>query len=286
MTPDRQARAVPSMALPQNVETPVLGLGTWQLTGSACERVVEQALHLGYRHIDTAEAYGNEEAIGNALASSSLRRNELFITSKVAREHLREREVQHACRQSLDRLGTGYLDLYLVHWPNRAIPMAETLRALEDLREEGVIRAWGVSNFTAAHLREALEVGRPGTNQVELHPYFQQPDLRAACGELGVPLSAYRPLDQGRVAEDPILTEVGRRHEKTAAQVALRWLVQRGCLVLPKASAPERLRENLELFDFELTEEEMARISSLDQGRRMLEPSWAEFDRVDRGGHG
>ena len=281
MTPNHPARAVPSLALPQDVETPALGLGTWQLTGGACEEVVEAALDLGYRHIDTAEVYGNEEEVGRALASSSLRREDVFLTSKVARDHLRASDVNRACHRSLERLGTDYVDLYLVHWPDRTIPMAETLEALEALKEEGRIRAWGVSNFTPAHLREALQVGVPATNQVELHLYFQQPDLQAACNEMGIPLSAYRPLDQGRVAEDPVLTEMGRQHGKTAAQVALRWVLQSGCVALPKASSPERLRENLELFDFELTPQEMDRLSTLDQNHRRLEPAWAEFDRTD-----
>ncbi len=209
-----------TQVVPQGLAIPLLGLGTWKLTGSACEPVVETALDLGYRHIDTAEAYGNEEPIGRVVATACLDRGELFITSKVGRDHLLSPDVREACRQSLDRLGMGFLDLYLVHWPNRAIPIAETLGALEGLREEGLIRAWGVSNFTPAHLHEVMEVGSPATNQVEVHPYFQQRELETACREFGIPMSAYRPLDQGRVADDPVLTEVGRRTEGPPS----RWL--------------------------------------------------------------
>ncbi len=281
MVGNHRASAVPGKELPQGVTIPVLGLGTWELTGGECRKVVEAALEMGYRHIDTAQVYENEEEVGRALASAGVSRNQIFLTSKIFRDHLQGSDVRSACLRSLERLGTDFLDLCLVHWPNRSIPMAETLEALEALREAGQIRAWGVSNFTAGHLREALQVGRPATNQVELHPYFQQRELESACRELGVPLTAYSPLARGRAVREPALAELGRVHGKSPAQVALRWLVQRDCVVIPKASAPERLRENLELFAFQLSDTEMERIARLDTGKRLLHPSWAEFDREE-----
>lgn len=265
--------------LPQGAEAPPLGLGTWQLTGERCERIVRAALDLGYRHVDTAEAYGNEEEIGRALAGAGVPRDDLFLTTKVGHGNLRPGEVVRAVHGSLERLGTDHVDLCLVHWPNRSVPMDETIGALRKLRDDGRIRAWGVSNFTPAHLDEALETGRPATNQVELHPYFVQSGLQDACRERDVPITAYSPLARGRVADDPVLGEIGDRHGRTPAQVALRWSLQRGRLVVPKTGSEERLAENFDVFDFRLSGREMERIDGLDRGRRLLNPSWAEFDR-------
>lgn len=271
--------AMPRVALPGGVEAPAVGLGTWELTGRACERAVRAALEAGYRHIDTAEAYGNEERIGRALAGSGVDPAEVFITTKVFHDHLRHEDVLAACEASLGRLGVDAIDLYLIHWPRSAVPLAETVAALKELRSRGRIRAWGVSNFTGSHLRETLEHGRPAVNQVELHPYFVQRTLEAVCRELEVPVTAYCPLARGRVADDPTLSGIGGRHGKTPAQVALRWSLQKGHAVIPKSGTEAHLRENLRVFDFRLADEEMERIDGLDEGLRIIDPHWSEFDR-------
>ena len=273
------ATDIPALDLPHGSRIPQLGLGTWQLEGGECERSVRAALDLGYRHIDTAEAYGNEDAIGRALEASPVDRDRLFLTSKVWYTHLREDDVRAACDASLRRLGTDYLDLYLIHWPNGDVPIAETVGALASLREEGKLRAWGVSNFTITHLEEALEHGRPATNQVELHPRLQQPGLDEFCAERGIVLTAYSPLARGEAPQNDALDAIGDRHGKDAAQVALRWSIQRGHVVIPKSSGEAHLQENMDLFDFELSDDEMARIAELDRGDRLVEPDHAEFDR-------
>lgn len=268
---------IPSLRLPGRVEAPQLGLGTWQLMGEECERAVATALGLGYRHIDTAEGYRNEERIGAAIRGTD--RDELFITSKAWRDHLRPADLRKACEGSLRRLDTHYLDLLLIHWPNRSIPVEATISAFEELREAGLIRAWGVSNFTPAHLDELAGREDVATNQVELHPYFRQDELVAACRNHEIPITAYSPLAKGRVTEDEALRRIGEAHAVTAAQVALRWSVQRGRLVIPKASSRSHLEANLGIFDFELSEEELREIEERPQSLRLVDGDWSEFDR-------
>lgn len=261
------------------LELPRVGLGTWELTGGRAVRVVAAALEMGYRHVDTAEAYGNEAKVGHGLTAADVDRDDVFLTSKVFRDHLEEDDVERALDASLSRLQTDYLDLYLIHWPNAEIPVEETVGALEAQREEGKIRAWGVSNFTPAHLDEMLEHGRPAVNQVEVHPYLAQEELMAACGERDVPVIAYSPLARGAVADDGVLADIAADHGKTPAQIALRWSLQKGRAVIPKASGAGHLGQNLDVFNVELDTDEMARIDGLDEGRRIIDPGWAEFDR-------
>lgn len=268
-------QSVSGLPLPQGVTAPRVGLGTWELRGAACERVVREALELGYRHVDTAEGYGNEEAVGAALAAYE--RSFVFLVSKVWRAHLRPEDLRASCEGSLRRLGTGYLDLLLVHWPDSSIPFAATLEGFQALQEEGKIRAWGVSNFEPRHL-DALGGATPATNQVERHPYFRQDRLLSACAARGIPVSAYTPLAKGLVAKDPVLREIGARHGLTAAQVALRWSVQDGHIVLPKASSRRHLAENLAVLDARLTPGEMNEIGSRPQGARMVDGEWSEFE--------
>lgn len=270
-------KEVPELGLPGGVAIPVVGCGTWMLEGAACERAVSEALDLGYTHVDTASGYGNEEDVGRAIGGAD--RDRLFITSKVWREHLEPAALRRVCEQSLRDLGSEYLDLLLIHWPNSDIPIQRTIDGFRQLRDDGLIRAWGVSNFTAAHLREAAEVERPATNQVELHPYFNQRELRRVCRDLSVPITAYTPLAKGRVLEDAVLREIGETHGKSAAQVALRWSVQHGHVVIPKASGREHLQENLDVLDFELSGDDMARIDDRPQGERIVDGDWSEFDR-------
>ncbi len=269
---------VPAITLPGDIEAPQVGLGTWTLRGSECEQVVGNALAMGYRHIDTAEMYENEDAIGRAIASVD--RAELFLTSKVWPDHLHAEDVRYACESSLKRLNTDYLDLYLIHWPNRSVPIEETVGALRRLVDDGRIRAWGVSNFTRGHLDDLRRLGSTvAVNQVELHPFFNQQVLAGYCADNGVPITAYRPLGKGRVNHDHVLSGIALRHGRSPAQVALRWIVQRGHLAIPRSASRRHLQENIEVFDFSLDASEMARIDALPQSGRLVVIAGAEFDR-------
>jgi 2,5-diketo-D-gluconate reductase B len=240
-------------------EMPVLGLGTWQLQGDRCGQAVETALEIGYRHIDTAEMYENEEAIGAALARSRIPRSELYLVSKVMPQHFRAAAVRKSLDRSLEALGTDYLDLYLMHWPSGSVPLDETLEALSELRDEGSIREFGVSNFSVDLMREAVEqIGAQVVcNQVEFHIKDVPIDVLRYCRSREIAVVAYSPLDRGGARNHPILKRIAARHGKTAAQTALRWLIdQTGVAAIPKATREPHLRENFEIFDFELADED------------------------------
>lgn len=253
---------------------PVLGLGTWGLVGSACERTVSKALELGYRHIDTAELYGNEAQIGRAIRGAD--RASLFLTSKVASENLRTDDVLRACSQSLERLGTHYLDLYLVHWPNDEIPIEETMEAMDTLVEQGRVRSVGVSNFDVNRLQEAIDASAvPVCNdQVEYHPFRPRRELPEYCREHGITLSAYSPLAKGKVLRDPVLTRIGRKYDKSASQVSLRWLLQKGAIVIPKAGSVEHLKENMDMDGWELAPEDVREIDEIGVEMKLVDTTY------------
>ncbi len=263
-----------SYKLLSGYEMPVLGLGTWQLVGSTCERIVRAALELGYRHFDTAELYGNESEIGAALADAD--RASLFLTSKVSSAHLRTNDVVRACRRSLEHLRTDYLDLYLIHWPNDEIPIAETMDGMLYLVEEGMVRSVGVSNFDVRRLQEAMSVPDvPVCNdQVEYHPYRHRRELPEFCRAHGITLTAYCPLAKGRVVRDPLLTRIGRPYGKSAAQVSIRWLLQKGAVVIPKAGSVEHLRANMEMDGWELSAEDMRAIDESAVETRIIDATY------------
>ena len=269
--------------LPHGVEMPRLGLGTFEIQGPPCERVVAEALALGYRHVDTAEGYGNEVDVGRALRSAPVPRERVFLTSKVWRDHLTPSGLRQQLEGTLRRLGTDYVDLYLVHWPNSAVPAAETAGGMEALREDGLLRAWGVSNYTVGHLEDVLRHAPVATNQVELHPYFRQRALTRYCRERGVPITCYTPLARGRVTSDRVLLDVAADHGRSAAQVALAWALGKGHAVIPKASQRDHLLDNLEALHVRLTAEEEARIDELPQSARIFEYKWSEFESRDAG---
>ena len=257
----------------QGMRVPVLGLGTWQLEGKACERAVEAALDMGYRHVDTAQLYGNEAEVGRALRASGIPREEIFLTTKVWMESLDRASVLRTAGESLRRLDTDYVDLLLIHWPSKTVPLEETLGAFRQLRDDGKAKSIGVSNFPPSLLRRAVEIAPIVCNQVEFHPYLDQAELLGLAREHDLLLTAYSPLARGEVSQDGTLQEIGKRHGKTPSQVTLRWLVQQDHVAaIPKASSPGHLRANLEIFDFVLSEEEMRRISELDRGRRLINP--------------
>jgi len=259
-----EAPATPSVEA-NGARIPLLGLGTWDLRGRTCARIVEQALRLGYRHLDTAQLYENEREVGEGLHASGVPRNEVFVTTKVWPSHFAPSEFERAAKDRLVRLRLSDVDLLLLHWPNARVPLAETLGALCKVKREGLARHIGVSNFTVAMLDEAnaLSTEPLVCNQIEVHPFLDQSKVIAACRRHGMAVVAYSPIARGEAKNDTVLTRIGRAHKKSAAQVCLRFLVQQEISVIPRTSKLDRLVENSAIFDFALTEQEMAEIAAL-----------------------
>jgi len=256
----------------QGTSVPALGLGTWQLTGPSCTETVQTALELGYRHVDTAQAYGNERQVGLGIGAADVDREDVFLVTKLDGSNRDARSVRQSTRESLHKLGVEYLDCLLIHWPNTPwmAPLGETLDAMNDLVDDGVVDHIGVSNFSPARLDRARELSDAPilTDQVQYHPYWDQRKLLDYCRIHDVLLTAYSPLARGGVLSDPALVTVGNRYDKSPAQVALRWLVQQeGVAAIPKASSREHLEANMAVFDFELTDEEMAWIRNPSKGK-------------------
>ncbi len=261
---------------------PIIGLGTWDLRGKVCSRVVEQALRLGYRHVDTAQIYDNEREVGEGVRNSRLPREQVLVTTKVWWTHFSAGELERSVAESLARLRLQYIDLLLLHWPNASVPLAETLKAICKVKQEGLTRHIGVSNFTVKLIDEAVSLSSEPivTNQIELHPYIDQRKVIDACTRHGISVTAYSPIARGKVKDDETLAQIGARHGKSVAQVSLRYQVQQGIIVIPRTSKLERLSENFDIFGFELSAAEMAAIRALaSPSGRGLNPSWApEWD--------
>lgn len=253
---------------------PALGFGTFELPDDQAEQAVRIALDVGYRHIDTAQAYRNEDGVGRAIASSDVDRDEVFVTTKIWRDHAARDDVHRTARESLDRLGLDHVDLLLLHWPAEDIaPLQETLEALTEVRDAGLTRHIGVSNFPSAMLARAFEVAPIVTDQVEHHPYLAVDPIREVLAEHGGFLTAYSPIARGALVDDPVLTEIGTGHGVSSVQVALRWLIQRGDTVaIPRSSDPDRIASNLAIDGFALADDEVARIEALNEGRRLIDP--------------
>jgi 2,5-diketo-D-gluconate reductase A len=263
--------SVPTVTLNNGVEIPQLGFGVFQIEPENTREAVLAALETGYRHIDTAEMYGNEKQVGEAVRDSSVPREEVFVTSKLNNGYHAHDDALSAFARSLDDLGFDYLDLFLVHWPLPGVgDFVETWRAMEEIYRSGRAKAVGVSNFKESHLRRIFTETDvvPAVNQVEIHPYLAQDDLRAFDTEHGIATEAWSPIAQGKVLDDPVITSIGERLGRTPAQVTLRWHLQRGDIVFPKSVTRSRVEENFRLFDFELTGQDMAAITSLDRGER------------------
>jgi 2,5-diketo-D-gluconate reductase A len=265
------AQPVPTIELNNGVAIPQLGFGVFQVQPDETEAVVSQALEAGYRHLDTAAAYRNEEAVGRAIAASGIPRDELFVTTKLWNADQGGHSALGALDASLERLSLDHVDLYLIHWPVPSRDLyVESWQALEPAAADGRARAIGVSNFQIPHLeRLAQETGTvPAVNQIELHPRLQQEELRRHHDEHGIVTEAYSPLAQGGLLDDPVITEIAGAHDRTPAQIVLRWHLQIGNVVIPKSATPERIRTNFDVFSFELTEHDMQRIAALDRGER------------------
>lgn len=268
------ASSVPALPLNSGASIPQLGFGVFLVDPKDTQRVVEEAIEVGFRHIDTATGYRNEREVGAAIRASGVPREEIFVTTKLRNDHHAARDVDGAFQRSLDALDLGYIDLYLIHWPMPRVDLyVDTWRTLETFLQGGRTRSIGVSNFLIPHLERLLaETGTvPAVNQVELHPTFQQRELRAFHAEHGIVTEAWAPLGQGRYdvfALQPF-QDAAAAHGVTPAQAVLRWHIQTGTVAIPKSSSRERMRENFDLFGFELTADEMAAIEALDENRRL-----------------
>ena len=259
-------------SLNNELRIPQLGYGVWKVPNEEATAAVEQALDAGYRLIDTAKIYGNERGVGEAIAGSNISREELFITTKVWNSDQGYENTLNAFDESLEKLGLDYVDLYLIHWPAPKFDMyVETYKALEKLYKDGRTKAIGVCNFDIEHLRRIMKECEvvPAVNQVECHPYLQQKELKEFCREHGIQIEAYSPLMNGtKVMEDQTVNEIANKYEKTPAQVILRWHLQTDVVVIPKTVTPSRMKENLNVFDFELSEADMEKIALLDRNER------------------
>jgi 2,5-diketo-D-gluconate reductase A len=266
--------SVPSIALNDENTMPALGLGVAELSDDETERAVSAALEMGYRLIDTASVYGNEAAVGRAIAASGIPRAELFITTKLANADQGITSTQNACKASLERLGLDYLDLYLIHWPAPQLgKYVDSFGGLIQARAEGHTRSIGVCNFTEDHLETVIDLTfvTPAVNQIELHPLLNQAELRAANAEHDVVTEAYSPLAVGRLLDNPTVTSVAAEYSRTPAQVLIRWSLELGNVVIPRSAKPERIAENLDVFDFELAAEHMDALNGLNDGTRVRE---------------
>ncbi|WFN92005.1 aldo/keto reductase [Gordonia sihwensis] len=262
---------IPEITLNNDVRIPQLGFGVFQIAPADTKEAVLTALEAGYRHIDTAQMYGNEREVGEAVRESGLDRGEIFVTSKLNNNAHDPEAARDATAHSIDALGIGPMDLYLVHWPMPAVgDFTDTWRAMERFYEDGQTRAIGVSNFQIGHLERLLAETEvvPAVNQIEVHPYLSQTELREYNASKGIETEAWSPIAQGDVLDDPELKAIATQTGRTVAQVVLRWHVQLGNIVFPKSTTPSRIVENRDIFDFELTDEQMSRIDSLNADRR------------------
>ncbi|MBV9941465.1 MAG: aldo/keto reductase [Solirubrobacterales bacterium] len=266
-----QTTSVPYVDLNDGNRIPQLGFGVFQVPAEDTADTVSEALKAGYRLIDTAAAYGNEEGVRDALQASDLARSEVMITTKLANsEHGRD-QARAAFRQSLEKLGGDYIDLYLIHWPIPSQDLyLETWETLCALKDEGSVRSIGVSNFQVEHLERIVDATGvvPTVNQIELHPRLQQPELRRYHAEHGIRTEAWSPLGKGQLLGDPAIEKIASGHGRTPAQVVLRWHIQLGNIVIPKSVTPSRIEENFQVFDFELSDQEMHQLAELDRGER------------------
>ena len=256
---------------------PIVGLGTWALRGRDCARLVEQAIRIGYRHIDSAQMYDNEAEVGEGVRASGLRA-EVMVTTKVQPTLLAPHDLERSVKESLARLRLDAIDLLLIHWPNPRVPLAETLGAMAKMKREGHAKQIGVSNFTVALLAEANKVTSEPLvcNQIECHPYLDQDKMIAACRKAGMAVVAYSPIARGGAKGDKLMERIGKAYGKSAAQVCLRWLTQQGIAVIPRTSRIERLAENFAILDFELSDAEMKQIAGLARrGGRIVDWTWS-----------
>ncbi len=268
-----------SVKLNDDRELPILGLGTWKLQGQTCLDIVRAALDSGYRHIDTAYRYNNHEMIAKAIDRSDVNREDVYLTTKIWRDELEPAALKQQFIQILTELNTDYVDLLLVHWPNREIPIAQTYQAMKELQDQGMAVSLGVSNFTIAHLKEAMDVGfTPAVNQVEFHPSLYQKELWDFCKQHSIQLEAYSPLAQGEDIDHEIVQSIADKYGVTPAQITIAWLINKGIIAIPRSSKVEHVKENLVALDIVMSSEHINALDGLGEGNRLIEPPFAEFD--------
>jgi 2,5-diketo-D-gluconate reductase A len=264
---------VPTVTLNNGVEIPQLGFGVFQVDPADTKRIALDALEVGYRHIDTAEMYRNEAGVGQAVRASSIDRSDIFVTSKLNNQFHQPDQVRSAFAGTLEALDIDYVDLFLIHWPlpTSDVDYVETWKAMEGLLDGGLVRAIGVSNFQIAHLQRVIDGSSvvPAVNQIELHPYLAQNELRAFDRAQGIATEAWSPIARGKVLDDPVITAIATAVGRTPAQVVLRWQLQRGEIIFPKSNTRSRIEENFALFDFALSDEQMADVSALNRDERI-----------------
>jgi diketogulonate reductase-like aldo/keto reductase len=266
------------LSLPHNQFMPSLGFGTWKLQGDDCFQAVSKALQVGYRHIDTAHAYQNHVAVGSAIANSSIPREKLFITSKIWRLELSPEQVEPTLIRALQELQTDYLDMYLIHWPNHEVPLAETLLAMDQMRKQGLVKNIGVSNFTIHHLREALKADvQIATNQVEFHPTLNQSELVEFCKLNNISVTAYSPLAQGYDLKLPIVQELSRKYGRPPSQIVLNWILSKDIAAIPRAGNPVYIEENFGATEFAMEPKDLDMLDQQNQDYRVVNPTFAEF---------
>jgi methylglyoxal/glyoxal reductase len=265
-----------TVKLNSGFDIPLLGLGTFRAEGKEVVTAINEALAVGYRHIDTAMMYHNEKEVGRAVRESGIDRSELFITTKLARDGQGYRETWQAVEASLENLGLDYIDLYLIHWPVESV-LHETWKAMREIAQKGLSRSVGVSNFTVRLLEDLKTESDfvPAVNQVEFHPFLYQKDLLAYCHKEGTHLEAYSPLTRGKKLDDPRLVKIAEKHHKTTAQILLRWNLEHGVVTIPKSVTPSYIRENAALYDFALDQEDMAVLNDMDENLRFIHPDVA-----------
>lgn len=275
----KSKKSMKTFQLNDGNEIPALGFGTWKLTGDKCTEAVKNALEIGYRHIDTADMYGNHSEVNKGIKESGIAREEIFLTTKIPPHDLSPDSVKNNCKHYLQELGVEYIDLFLIHWPNNKYPIGETLKAMEELKKEGLIISFGVSNFTIHHLRDAQEAGfEVVNNQVEMHVGFAQKELREYCNSNKIIMTAYSPLARGEGLDNNILVEIAKAHNATPAQIALAWINASGVVAIPKSADKARIKENFESQNITLSKEEIEKIDSIPEGGRMVAAGWNEFD--------
>ncbi|CAN5768111.1 aldo/keto reductase [soil metagenome] len=266
----------------RGVDVPSLGFGTFQLEGDDCQRGVSHALDVGYRHIDTAQMYGNEDRVGAAIGVSGVDRGDIFLTTKLDNDFHAAHDVRSSTEESLRKLGTDYVDLLLIHWPVSDTPIEDTLEAMLELREEGKVRNVGVSNFTPELVARAAEHAPVFANQVEYHPYLSQSELLRIAEINDFMLTAYSPLARGKMLDDPTVRDIAEAHDAEAAQVALQWLLRQDRVsAIPKATSPEHIESNFAALDIELSAVDVERITDLDTGQREIDPPFAPWRDED-----
>lgn len=269
----------PNIKLKDGNSIPRLGFGTWQLQGSTCQESVEMALETGYRHIDTADVYGNHIEVGNAIKHSDLKRKDFYLTSKLWFTDFEKASAMDACKRVLDELQVEYLDLYLMHWPNKNVLIETTFDALEEMRGKGLIKSFGVSNFTIHHIEDTLKVNQNFvTNQVEFHPSLNQEELKSSCEENGIVITAYSPIAQGQDLELNLVKELSNKYERSTSQVVLNWLLSKGIIAIPRSSNKEHIEDNFKSLEWRLEETDVKGLDKLNTNNRLINPDFNEFN--------